>query len=143
MLWARKYRGYTKKDWEKVLFADESKFEIFGNKRRIYVRRRKNAKLVSFCFRATVKHGGGTIQVWGCFSYNGVGDLYKINCTLKREQYHSILQRHAIPSVLRLCGKVFMLLQDNDPKHASHLWKSYLKKKVVMNFPPQSPDLND
>ena len=71
LLWARKYRSYTKEDWEKVLFADESKFEIFGNKWRIYVRRRKNEKFVSSCLKATVKHGGGNIQVWGCFSYNG------------------------------------------------------------------------
>ena len=41
-----------------------------------------------------------------------------------------------------------MLLQDNDPKHTSHLCKNYLKRKeekgdlVIMNFPPQSPDLN-
>ena len=58
-----------------------------------------------------------------------------------------MLQRHAIPSGLRLCGKGFVLLQDNDPKLTSQLCKSYLKKKekedlVVMNFPPQSPDLN-
>ena len=105
LLWARKYRGYTKKDWEKVLFADESKFEIFGNKRRIYVRRRKNEKFVSSCLKTTVKHGGGNIQVWGCFSDNGVGDLYKIKNTLEKRQHHSILQRHAIPSGLRLCGK--------------------------------------
>ena len=49
LLWARKFRGYTKEDWEKVLFADESKFEICGNKRRIYVRRRKNEKFVTSC----------------------------------------------------------------------------------------------
>ena len=41
-----------------------------------------------------------------------------------------------------------MLLQDNDPKHTSHLCKSYLKRKdekgdlVVMKFSPQSPDFN-
>ena len=129
LLWARKYRGYTKNDWEKVLFADESKFEIFGNKRRIYVRRRKNEKFVSSCIKATVKHGGMNIQVWGCFSDNGVGDLYKIKNTLEKKQYHSILQRHAIPSGLRLCRKGFVLLQNNDPKHTSHLCKNYLKRK--------------
>ena len=67
---------------------------------------------------------------------------------MEKRQYHSILQRHAIPSGLRLCGKGFVLLQDNDPKNTSRLSKSYLKRKeqkgdlVVMNFPPQSPDLN-
>ena len=91
LLWAQKYRCYTKKDWENVLFADESKFEIYGNKRRIYVRHRKNEKFESSCIKPTVKHGGGNIQVWGCFSFNGVGDLYKIKKTLEKKQYHSIL----------------------------------------------------
>ena len=54
--------------------------------------------------KSKVKHGGGSIQVWGCFSYNGVGDLYRINDILTKKKYHSILQRHAIPSGLRLCG---------------------------------------
>ena len=39
-------------------------------------------------------------------------------------------------------------MQDNDPKHTSKLCKNYLKTKedqgvlTVMDFPPQSPDLN-
>ena len=95
-----------------------------------------------------MKHDGGSIQVWGRFSYNGVGNLYKINDNLTKEKCHSILQRHAIPSGIRWCGQGFMLQQDNDPKHTSKLCSNYLKSKEqkevlsVMDFPPQSPDLN-
>lgn len=73
--------------------------------------------------------------------------LYKIKNNLEKK-YHSILQRHVMPSGLKLCGKGFVLLQDNDPKHPSHLCKNYLKRKEekgdlkVMDFPPQTPDLN-
>lgn len=28
---------------------------------------------------ATMKHGGGHLQIWGCISVNGVGDLVRIN----------------------------------------------------------------
>ena len=65
-----------------------------------------------------------------------------------KHKYHSILQRHTIPSGMKLCGRGFVLQQDNDPKHTSHPCKNYLTKKeqkgdlVVMDFPPQSPDLN-
>ena len=58
-------------DWKTVLFVDESKFEIHGNNRRIYVRRRPGERLSSQCIKPTVKHGGGNIQVWGCFSCGG------------------------------------------------------------------------
>ena len=61
---------------------------------------------------------------------------------------HGILQRHAIPSGLRLVGRSFVFQQDNDPKHTSNLCKNYLMKKEndghlkIMTWPPQSPDLN-
>ena len=148
LLWAKRYKNYSIEDWKTVLFVDESKFEIYGNNRRIYVRRRPGERLSSQYIKPTVKHGGGNIQVWGCFGFNGVGDLYRIKGNLDKKQYHSILQRRAIPSGKKLCGRGFTLLQDNDPKHSSNLCKKYLKKKErqgelqLMEFPPQSPDVN-
>ena len=59
-----------------------------------------------------------------------------------------MIQRHALPSGLKLSGHGFILQQDNDPKHTSKLSRKYLQRKydhgllVVMDFPPQSPDLN-
>lgn len=112
------------------------------------MRRIRGERLSTQCLKSTVKHGGGNIQVWGCFSFNGVGSLYRIKGNLEKKQYHSILQRHAIPSARRLCGRGFTLLQDNDPKHSSNLCKNYLKNKEnqgelkLMKFPPQSSDVN-
>ncbi len=88
------------------------------------------------------------VQVWGCFSFNGVRSLYRIKGSLKKKQYHSTLQRHAIPSGKRLCGRGFTLVQENDPKHTSILCKKYLKNKEnqgelkLMAFSPQHPDVN-
>ena len=95
LLWAKRYTNYRIDDWKTVFFVDESKFEIHGNNRRIYVRRRPGERLSSQCIKPTVKHGGGNIHVWGCFSFNGVGDLYRIKGNLDKKQYHSILQRRA------------------------------------------------
>ena len=47
--------------------------------------------MLNECVKSKVKHGGGSIQVWGCFSYNGVGDLYRSNDIFTKEKYHSIL----------------------------------------------------
>ncbi|KAF7659340.1 hypothetical protein LDENG_00299250 [Lucifuga dentata] len=38
---------------------------------------------------------------------------------MKKENYHSILQRHAIPFGLQIIGQNFILQQDNDPNHSS------------------------
>ena len=87
-------------------------------------------------------------MMWGCFAGDTVGDLFKIEGTLNQHGYHSILQRHAIPSGLRLVGRSFIFQQDNDPKHTSRLCKGYLTKKESdgvlrqMTWPPQSPDPN-
>lgn len=146
--WAREHRHWTVRKWKKVLFTDESKFEIFGTKRRVYVRRLVGERMARQCIVPTVKHGGGSAMVWGCFAGEKVGDLVKIEGILKKEGYHRILQKHAIPSGKRLVGRGFVLQQDNDPKHTSNLCKNYVAKKaaskelVNMVWPPQSPDLN-
>ena len=57
----------------------------------------------------TVKHGGGGVMVWGCFAGDAVGDLLKIQGTLHQDGSHSILQRHIIPSGLRLVRPSFIL----------------------------------
>lgn len=87
-------------------------------------------------------------MVWGCFSYAGTGDLYRVKGILERKGYHSILKNHAVPSGKRLIGKGFVFQQDNDPKHTSKLCSKYLETKHkygelrIMQWPPQSSDLN-
>jgi len=46
-----------------VLFTDESKFEIFGGKRRQYVRRQVGERMKEQCVVPTVKHGGASVMV--------------------------------------------------------------------------------
>ncbi|XP_058790002.1 uncharacterized protein LOC131663549 [Phymastichus coffea] len=95
-----------------------------------------------------VKHGGGLVMVWGCFAGSNVGDIVKIDGILNKEGYKKILQYHAVKSGLRLVGQPFEFQHDNDPKHTSTICKNYLsnlekqKKLKVMQWPPQSPDLN-
>ena len=57
-----------------VLWSDELKFEIFCSKRRQYVRRRAGKHMKDVCMRPSVKHGGGSIMVWGCLTANSAGD---------------------------------------------------------------------
>lgn len=45
---------WTNDQWDRVLWSDESKFEIFGNKRRVYVRRAENERTRMECILPTV-----------------------------------------------------------------------------------------
>ncbi len=55
--------------------SDETKIELFGKNSTCRVWRRKNAELHPKNTIPTVKHGGGNIMLWGCFS--GTTDLCK------------------------------------------------------------------
>uniref|UniRef100_A0A1A8N175 Transposable element Tcb1 transposase n=2 Tax=Nothobranchius pienaari TaxID=704102 RepID=A0A1A8N175_9TELE len=124
-----KHCHWTTEDWKKVLWTDESKFEIFDSSRRIFVRRRVGERMVPQCVTSTVKYGGGSVMVWGIFAVSRVGSLYRVKGPLNQNGYHSILQHHAVPSGMRLVGQWFILQQDNDPKHKSKLCQNYLRKK--------------
>lgn len=54
---------------------------------------------------STVKHGGESIMVWGCFSSNGIGDWIKTDGTMTKEVYNIILKNNAILSGVKLIGK--------------------------------------
>lgn len=148
LAWAKAHKNWTFDQWKTVLWSDESKFDLFAGNRRQYVRRMHTESAADSCIVPTVKHGGGSVMVWGCFGGERSGDLIQIKGIMNKEQYHSILQRHAIPSGLRILGPNFTFQQDNDPKHTSKLCQNYLKSKEtqqvlkMMIWPPQSPDLS-
>lgn len=130
------------------MFTDESKFEIFNKRRRQYVRRLVGERMINQCVIPTVKHGGGSVLVWGCFAGDKVGDIVKIDGIMDKKVYHNILQRHAFPCGKRLVGRGFVFQQDNDPKHTSKFCRDCIAAKEkqkelgYMEWPPQSPDCN-
>ena len=84
--------------WKSVLWSDESKFEIFGSNRSVFVRRRVGERMISACVVPTVKHGGGGVMEGRCIAGDTASDLFRIQGTLNQHGYHNILQRYAIPS---------------------------------------------
>ncbi len=66
----------------------------------------------------TVKHGGGSVLMWGCMSAAGVGELHFIDGIMHSQMYCSILKEKMLPS-LRALGRHALFQHDNDPKHTS------------------------
>ena len=129
LAWCVEHQNWTPAQWRNVLWTDESKFELFGNKRNIYVRREKHERYHKNCIVPTMKHGGGSVMIWGGMSSSGVVPLYRINGIMNKEKYHSMLVHQVIPGGLKLLGHGFTLQQDNDPKHTANVNKKYLEKK--------------
>ncbi len=93
----------------------------------------------------TVKHGGGSVMVWGCFAASGPGRLAIIDGTMNSALYQKTLKENVRPSVCdRKLKRIWVMQQDNDPKHTSKSTSEWLKKNKikVLEWPSQSPDLN-
>ena len=58
----------------------------------------------------TVKHGGGSIMLWGCFSVAGIGILVRIEAKMNGAKFKKILGENLLQSAqdLRL-GRRFTL----------------------------------
>lgn len=128
-----------------MLFTDESKFNIFESDGRCNVWRKAGRELDPANLKGTVKHGGGSVMVWGCMSAGGVGSFVFVEGRMDHRQYIRILEENLIPSVEKLGIKdTFIFSQDNDPKHTAENTRLYLlyKAKRQIKTPAQSPDIN-
>ncbi|KAK3538581.1 hypothetical protein QTP86_006659 [Hemibagrus guttatus] len=142
---AREHLDDPEEDWENVIWSDETKMELFGKNSTCRVWRRKNAELHPKNTIPTVKHWGGNIMLWGCFSAKGPGRLIRVKERMKGAMYRDILSKNLLPSARALKMKRGWVFQhDNDPKHTARATKEWLRKKhfKVLEWPSQSPDLN-
>uniref|UniRef100_A0A669BVS3 Tc1-like transposase DDE domain-containing protein n=1 Tax=Oreochromis niloticus TaxID=8128 RepID=A0A669BVS3_ORENI len=128
--------------WKKVLWSDETKMELFGQNAKRYVWRKTNTAHHSEHTIPTVKYGGGSIMLWGCFSSAGPGKLVRVEGKMDGAKYRAILEENLLESAkdLRL-GRRFTFQQDNDPKHKARKWLAD-NNINVLQWPSQSPDLN-
>jgi len=141
---AKTHLHWTEHDWKKVIWSDESKFSLFKSDGIVYVRRPANQRLNPKYTCPTVKHGGGSVMVWGCFSGYGMGPLYKIEGIMDRFKYKDILENQMVPYADETMPLRHVFQQDNDPKHSSRYVKAWLRQEQIntMDWPSQSPDLN-
>ena len=119
----------------KILWSDETKIELFGLNAKHHIWRKSGTI-------PTVKHGGGSIMLWGCFSEAEAGSLVRNVRKMNGAKYREVLDENLLQD-LRL-GRGFTFQQYNDPKHTAKTTQGWFRDKSlnVLGWPSQSLDLN-
>lgn len=145
---AKKYKHWTRREWSRVMFSDETKINRLGSDGKEYIWREVNEPLSDRTVKPTVKGGGGSIMVWGCMGMQGVGYSSKITGTMNAALYKEVLKDEMMKSrewcLEEKNQEDFIFQQDNAPCHKAKSVMSWFDEKGIelLDHPPQSPDLN-
>jgi hypothetical protein len=144
LIWAKMRKTWVD-EWLNVIWSDESRFKLFKSDGRIWTWRKPGHRYDCQHLIPTVKFGGGSVMVWGCFSWWGLGPLVTIEGTLTQKSYKELLKKHK-EAISGACGEDadFWFQQDNAPCHKTNSVKAWMAKNEVrvLPWPAQSPDLN-
>lgn len=146
--WAKSHQLWKAQQWRHVIFSDESKFNIFGSDGVQYCWGRTGEALDLRNTIKSVKHGRGSVMLWGCITWHGFGRLHRVHGQMNAIQYTEILSESLLGTLtdhrLNRRNVIFAFAQDNDPKHTSKLAQKWFADKHIklLPWPAQSPDMN-
>jgi len=155
--WAIKYKDWTVEDWKKVIWSDECSVWIGVNPRRQWIIRPPGEKFNRKYTKKTFKSAQVKVMVWACFTGERLGPL--IVCDeggIGANEYEDILYDGLFSLIddilqppesdtIRVADEnAFVFMQDNAQCHKAECILEFLQENhvPVMEWPPQSPDLN-
>ena len=131
LTFAKNYSHWTTEPWRKVMFSDESNFQVFkmGS---TSVRRPKSSDRFDPRYTVpTVKHSQ-SVMVWGCFlGEKGRGGLYFLpkNKKINAEFYLQVLEEHMLNFYHIHGSEVFM--HDSALCHKARKITRYFEQKQI------------
>ena len=126
-LWKERYDF-----WEKLIWSDKTKVELFGKNTATSVWRKNGTANKKHNTIPTVKFGGYSIIIWGCFSSKGTSEFQVIRGRIKGSMYREILEKNLLKSANSLGhGRNFVLQHDNDPKTTAKLTKEWFENDSI------------
>ncbi len=75
---ARRTGDKPQKFWDKVLWTDETKINLYQSDGKLKVWRKKGLLMIPN-IQAHLKHIGGNVMAWACIASSGTGSLIFIN----------------------------------------------------------------
>uniref|UniRef100_A0A4W5MPX7 Tc1-like transposase DDE domain-containing protein n=1 Tax=Hucho hucho TaxID=62062 RepID=A0A4W5MPX7_9TELE len=141
-LWAQTHCCWTRQDWQKVLFTDESRFCLTKGDFRIRVYRRRNERHTEACTLERDR-GGGSVMVWGGVSQHHRTELVVIAGNLNTVCYREdTLLPHVVPFLQAHPDMTHQY--DNATSHTARSVRDFLQDRnvSVLPWPAKSPGLN-
>ena len=144
---ARAHKNWTVEDWKKVLWTDESSFEIGKFSRQVVFWRKKEEKYKKKCLVPTFKSGQTSTMVWGAFFGHTRAPLAVVppGQQSAKNLIDNIYDKELIPFLEEADpDHKLTLMEDNAPVHTAQLSREYLSDYDIkkMDWLAQSLDLN-
>ena len=140
------YGNWTIDDWKRVIFSDKTKINRFNFVARSWCLIGDEEWVGPQHVHQTVKHGGGSLMIWGCMTTFGLGAWYKIEGRMDRHLYEFIVESFLWSTIQHYTMDPSKLVfqHDDDPKHTSKIVQEWLVSQPfqLLQWPAQSPDLN-
>src|SRR5258706_15602075 len=87
MDFAISHKEWTLEDWKRVVWSDETKVNFLGSDGRKWAWERVGEPLSDRLVQGTKRFGGGSVMVYGCMTWDGVGMACKIDGRMDGELY--------------------------------------------------------
>jgi len=144
LMFAKDHKDWTVDQWRKVIWTDESTFEVGKNVRRRRVWREPSEKYNEDCLEPTFKSGRTSIMVWCAFADNQKAGPAIIPPKRRsaKDFVDIVYERHLKEFKNKLVDCV--LMEGGAPIHTSCVSQEWRKLHHIpkINWPPCSPDLN-
>jgi Transposase len=96
---AHAHKDWTLDDWKRVVWSDKTKINRLGSDGCKWVWKKAGERLSDRLVEGTVKFGEGSIMIWGCITWKGVGYATKIDGWMDSQLYLQILKDELLNSL--------------------------------------------
>uniref|UniRef100_A0AAY5F1C5 Transposase Tc1-like domain-containing protein n=1 Tax=Electrophorus electricus TaxID=8005 RepID=A0AAY5F1C5_ELEEL len=145
--WAKTHQQWTVDDWKKVVWSDESQFQLHHHNGRARVWRKQHEAMDPSFMVKNVEMDEGCVKIWGMLSWHALGSLIPVDENLEAPAYLNILgdQVHPFMTIMYPKGDGYFQ-QDNTSCHGAtsvcEWFEEHSSEMSIMTWPPQSPDIS-
>ena len=143
LTWNTAHQCWIRRQWNKVLFMDESRFNLQFADGRLRVWRRQGERFDDSNVLERDRFGGGSVMVWGGICHRAKTEIVTIAGTLTSVRYcDEVIEPVIVPFSHQ--RHATLLQQDNARPHTAIHTRDVLRQNniQVLDLPVRSPDLS-